>query len=103
MSLCDAVFQPVTGTGAGPRWKNVVIMLPTRAVQAGMPAAAAASRNPASRRAPSRSRRAYGGCSRSSSSVAVPAATASGLPDSVPAWKTLPAGSMWSMTSARPP
>ena len=37
------------------------------------------------------------------SSVANPAAIASGLPDSVPAWYTLPSGAMRSMTSAGPP
>ena len=36
-------------------------------------------------------------------SVAVPAAVASGLPDSVPAWYTGPDGASRSMISARPP
>ena len=39
----------------------------------------------------------------SSCSVAMPAAIATGLPESVPAWNTGPAGMTFFMTSARPP
>ena len=78
-------------------------MLPTRASWCGTPAARAACCNPAPSFCPSCSSRAYGGCPFNSCNVASPAAIASGLPDSVPAWNTGPAGITLAMMSARPP
>ena len=66
--------------------KNSVIIEPTRAPLAATPARSAASSSPLASRSDSRSSSSYGRLARSSRSIAIPAAIASGFPDSVPAW-----------------
>ena len=79
--LCEASAHDRTGLSL----KNSVIIEPTRCTRAGTPAFAAASWRPASSAAPSLSSFSYtSGVSRSS--VASPAATATGFPLNVPAW-----------------
>ncbi len=78
-------------------------MAPTASVWTGTPAASAADWMAAavSRAASAASCQApVASASRNSAS---PAAIASGLPESVPAWYTGPDGAIISMTSARPP
>src|SRR6266508_1237358 len=65
--------------------KNAVSIEPTRFTVSDTPALRAPSRSPCSSRAPSDSRRAYARRSVSARIAASPAATASGLPDNVPA------------------
>ncbi len=81
MSLRLAVGQSTTRSGL----KNSVIMLPTRATVCGTPADFVAASNPAASRPDSFSSREYGLVSRSTFSVAIPAAVANGFPLSVPA------------------
>ena len=99
MSHVFAVSRSVTGVAV----KNSVHMLPTRLNWTGTPAADAAFSSPVPMRALCSSSRAYGGFAFSSDKVAIPAAIATGLPESVPAWNTGPAGMIWRMMSARPP
>ena len=70
----------------GPSQKNIVSMGPTRLMVTARPAAPAAARSASSTRAPAASSCSYTPGSESTRSVAAPAAMASGLPESVPAW-----------------
>ena len=72
-------------------------------VETGTPLRCAASRSPATRRSVVAARRAWNPGTPIPSSVARPAAIATGFPDSVPAWYTGPSGAMYSMISRRPP
>ena len=78
-------------------------MPPTESAQKVTPASAAARVSPFTSRSVLAARRAWKPGSEIAASVARPAATATGLPDSVPAWYTGPFGASLSMTSARPP
>ena len=91
--------QPSTGPGL----KNMLNSDPTRLMDTGTSCASAAVRNPVVRASAVSSSRSYTPGSSSDFSVAMPAATATGFPDSVPAWYAGPSGATCSMTSRRPP
>ena len=99
MSDVCADAKSVTGVAV----KNSVPILPTRFIWCGTPAATAAAERPAASRPDRASSPGYGSVRCNSVSVAMPAAIATGFPDSVPAWNTGPAGITCRITSARPP
>src|SRR5438552_2857609 len=84
------------------RPRNTENRLPASDSQNGTPAAVKADEASLATAAAAESTRAYTS-SVHDRKVASPAATASGLPDSVPAWYTGPAGASRDMIEARPP
>src|SRR5271170_6273377 len=84
------------------RPRNTENRLPAADSQNGTPAAVSAEAASSATAAAEASTRAYTSGVQARR-VASPAATASGLPDSVPAWYTGPAGASRDMISARPP
>ncbi len=78
-------------------------MPPTLSAANGTPASRAIPASPSTSLRVCAARRSWKPSAAISRSVVTPAATASGLPDRVPAWYTLPSGARKPMMSRRPP